>query len=135
MTNAKPEIAEHEFTTTKVEVGIMDYGGVKIQVLEIPAMHKDFSNKGLGPTYLSLIRNSDLIIILLDLTANVDEQGAIMEKEFEKAKIRLNKEEPPVIIRKTAGGGINFIGKQYFRGEMDEAMKIFRDNAVHNADI
>ncbi|KHO53443.1 MAG: hypothetical protein QT09_C0013G0020, partial [archaeon GW2011_AR18] len=33
-TNAKPQIAEYEFTTKTAEVAIMDYHGVKIQLVE-----------------------------------------------------------------------------------------------------
>lgn len=135
LTNAKPEIAEHEFTTTKIEMGIMDNGGVKIQTLEIPAVYKDFAHKGLGPSYFSVIRNVDLIVILLDLTKNVEEQKAIIENEFDKAQIRLNREAPPVIIRRAASGGIAFIGKAYLKADMEDAMRMFRENAIHNAEV
>ena len=135
LTNAKPEIADHEFTTTKIEMGIMDCGGVKIQMLEIPAIHKDFAHKGLGPSYFSVIRNADLILIVLDLTKNVGEQKAIIESEFDKAQIRLNREEPPVIIRRSASGGITLTGKGYLKADMEDAMSLFKENAIHNAEV
>jgi len=44
ITNAKPAIAEYEFTTKEPEVGIMDYNGIKIQVIEMPAIVENFKN-------------------------------------------------------------------------------------------
>ncbi|MFH0752259.1 MAG: GTPase, partial [archaeon] len=135
LTNAKPEIAEHEYTTRKIEMGVLDYEGIKIQLIEIPAIHKDFAYKGRGPTYFSIIRNVDLIVIILDLTKDIEEQKKLIEEEFEKAQIKLNKEEPPIIINKNASGGITILGKAHFEGSNEDIMKLLRDSGVHNAEI
>ena len=64
ITNAKPLIADYEFTTKLPEVGTMDYKGIKVQIVEIPAIVEDFIDKGRGPLYLGLIRTADLIVIV-----------------------------------------------------------------------
>ncbi len=135
LTNAKPEVAEHEFTTKNIELGIMDYEGVKIQLIEIPSIYKDFAYKGRGPTYFSVIRNTELIVIVLDLTKDIEQQKAIIEAEFEKAQVKLNKEEPPVIITRSASGGIRISGKENFQGKQEDLMSLLRENNIHNADI
>ncbi len=65
LTNAKPIIADYPFTTKMPEIGIMDYYGVRIQVIEIPAMVEHFTNTEKGPTFLSIIREADLIVALV----------------------------------------------------------------------
>ena len=65
LTNAKPVISEIEFTTKLHEIGILDYMGIKLQILEIPAITKNYNEAKHGLFFLSLIRESDLLIITL----------------------------------------------------------------------
>lgn len=55
LTDAEPKISEHPYTTTKPQVGMIDYKGVKIQLVEIPAT---FDSQ-----YLSIARTADLILL------------------------------------------------------------------------
>ncbi len=64
ITNAKPEIAEYEFTTKKPEIGTMDYDGIILQVIEIPAITENYLDKEKGPAYMGIVRDSDLIVIV-----------------------------------------------------------------------
>ena len=64
LTNAGVKIADYPFTTKKPEVGVIDYHGVKIQIIEIPAIVKKFSETQFGPTFLSIIKNADLIVLM-----------------------------------------------------------------------
>ncbi len=64
LTGANAEVADYEFTTQIPEVGIMDYHGLKIQVIEIPAVVKNFYGTVMGPTYLGILKQSDLIVLL-----------------------------------------------------------------------
>ncbi len=64
LTNAKPVIAEYEFTTEEPEVGIMDFKGINIQLIEIPAIIETFNKTKKGPEFLNLIKESDLIILM-----------------------------------------------------------------------
>lgn len=85
ITNAKPEIAEYEFTTKEPEVGIMDYNGVNIQIIEIPAIVENFKKTKHGPELLNLIKESDLII----LTYKNNEEKNILAKELWENNIDL----------------------------------------------
>jgi small GTP-binding protein len=66
LTGAQVEIASYPFTTKKPVVGTMDYKGVKLQVIEVPAITEKYGESDMGPTYLSIIRNVDLIILLFN---------------------------------------------------------------------
>ncbi|MCD4760153.1 50S ribosome-binding GTPase [archaeon] len=83
ITNAKPLIADYEFTTKTPEIGTLDYKGVTIQVIEIPAITKNYLEKEKGPAYMSIIRDSDLIIIVY----REKEEIKLIKKELRDAAI------------------------------------------------
>jgi len=64
LTNANPLIADYEFTTARPEIATMDYMGVKIQMIELPAIVDDFFDTIDGPAFLSIVRLADLVIVL-----------------------------------------------------------------------
>jgi ribosome-interacting GTPase 1 len=84
ITNAKPKIADYEFTTKKPEVGTMNYKGIIVQVIEIPAITKNSIEKEHGPAFWGITRDSDLIII-------TDKDTQLIKKELEDADIENKK--------------------------------------------
>ena len=60
LTNANVKVGEYPFTTKQPAIGMMDYEGVKIQLVEIPATFDAES--------MSIVRTCDLIMLLLDAT-------------------------------------------------------------------
>jgi hypothetical protein len=56
LTNAKPEMSEHPFTTTRPEIGTCEFEGVKIQMVEIPSNFK--------PMFMSIVQSSDGMILI-----------------------------------------------------------------------
>ncbi len=91
LTGSKVEIAEYAFTTKDPEVGVMDYHGVKIQAIELPAMFEGFMDGDNGPSLLAMARSADLIVIVLDGTKDPEADLEIIENEFDKAYITLKK--------------------------------------------
>lgn len=83
ITNAKPEIAEYEFTTKKPVIGSMDYHGVIVQVVEVPAITEDFLEKDNGPAFMGIIRSADLIVIV----ARNKKEVKLVKKELEMADV------------------------------------------------
>lgn len=90
-TNAKVAVAEYEFTTKIPEIGVMDYDGVKIQVIEIPAIFKGFSDGEKGPTLLGIARSTDLVVIVVDGYGNCEADIKLIEEEFKNNYIILEK--------------------------------------------
>ncbi|MEK6841454.1 MAG: GTPase [Nanoarchaeota archaeon] len=64
LTNANVVIAPYPFTTKKPEIGILDYKGIKLQIVEIPAIIESFEYSEIGPSMLAIIRQSDLLIVI-----------------------------------------------------------------------
>lgn len=56
LTGAKPLISSHPYTTTRPEVGMLDYRGIKVQVVEIPST---FSAE-----HLAVARTADGIVLV-----------------------------------------------------------------------
>jgi uncharacterized protein len=92
LTGANVEIAGYEFTTKKPEFGIIDYMGVKLQIVEIPAVVENFENTVLGPTYLAILKQADLIIMLF----NSPEDKSFLDnelKDVETKRLIYNKQD------------------------------------------
>ena len=73
LTNAKPEIGDYDFVTKLPIVGIMDYNGVKIQLIEIPAVGSDYYDKG-------LVNSTDTILIMIENLEQIKEIEKIIER-------------------------------------------------------
>ena len=83
LTCAKVKIDEYEYTTKKPEIGILDYHGIKLQIVEIPSIFEKFENSDLGPTYLSMIRYSDLILLFF----NTPKEKALLDRELTEINV------------------------------------------------
>jgi len=87
LTNAKVEIASYEFTTKKPEIGILNYYGVKLQIVEIPAIVPNFIETENGAALMSILNNSDLLIYCF----NTPKEKDLLDKE-------LSELDKPVLI-------------------------------------
>ncbi len=129
LTNAKPEIAPYPFTTKLPEVGIMDYDGIKIQIVEIPALFEGFSTSEMGPTFLGIVRQADLILII----ANKEKELDLIKNELANSNIIIDKKRPKIKIKKNNTGGLMFVGD--LKGDLNKAKKILRNHNIHNATV
>jgi ribosome-interacting GTPase 1 len=66
LTNAKPEIASHPFTTKSPTPGVMRFEDVRFQLVEMPALVEG----ALESEAVEMIRRADGIIIMLDLSGD-----------------------------------------------------------------
>ncbi len=63
LTNANVNISPYPFTTKKPEIGTLDYKGIKLQIIEIPAIVNNFESNDIGPSMLAIIKQADLLIL------------------------------------------------------------------------
>lgn len=134
LTGAHSEVAAYAFTTLTVIPGMMEYKQAKIQILDVPGIVSGAaSGKGRGKEVLTVIRNADLVLMVVDVT-HPEHYPAIL-KEVWDSNIRLNKTKPEVFIKKRPYGGIN-IGKTVPLDLDDETLKkILREFKLVNADV
>jgi len=79
LTNAAPEVSDAPFTTWEPTPGMMSVDNVQIQLIDTPPLSQDY----VEPELLSLIRRSDMILLLVDVQTQpvqqLDESIAILE--------------------------------------------------------
>lgn len=105
ITGAKSAVGAFQFTTLTVVPGMMEYKGARIQVLDLPGIIKGASSgKGLGKRILSVARNADLVLLVLDVFQPYHED--VLVNELGNIGIRLNQDPPNIVVEKTHTGGI-----------------------------
>jgi ribosome-interacting GTPase 1 len=106
-TNAKPEIANYAYTTTKPEVGTLNYGGAKIQLIELPSFLK---NSDLSSQIYSMVRVCDLVILLVQ-DASFEQLDTLISY-FKQQDIYITRNKPKVDIIKSKFNNLAFVNKQ-----------------------
>ena len=105
LTNAKSRVAAYAFTTLTVVPGLLEYQGAKIQILDLPGIISGAATgTGRGRRVLSVAKNADLIILVLDVFQ--PDQANTLIKELYEIGIRLNAHPPNVTINRTSQGGL-----------------------------
>jgi small GTP-binding protein len=84
LTGANVKIADYPYTTKKPEIGMMDYDGIKLQVIEIPAVVENFEESENGRAYLGLIKQADLVVLLF----NNEDEYKILQKELDDINVK-----------------------------------------------
>jgi len=84
LTNANVLIASYPFTTKKPEFGVLDYYGIKIQLVEIPAIVNNFLNTNDGKSLLGIINSCDLVVLLF----NTPPDKKILDVELFDIKVK-----------------------------------------------
>ncbi|HXZ90814.1 MAG TPA: GTP-binding protein [Candidatus Dormibacteraeota bacterium] len=105
LTNAKSRIAAYAFTTLTVVPGLLQYQGAKIQILDLPGIISGAATgTGRGRRVLSVAKNADLIMLILDVFQ--PDQMSTLIKELYEIGIRLNTRPPNVTVNRSSQGGL-----------------------------
>lgn len=135
LTNAKSDIGAYAFTTLSAVPGMMEYKSAKIQIIDVPGIVSGAaSGKGRGKEVLQVIRNADLILVVID-ALNPEQYPAILKEVYETG-VRINKERPEVYITKKDRGGL-IVGTTVKLTKIDEdtIKDIAREFKLANAEI
>ncbi len=134
LTGAKSDVAAYAFTTLTVVPGVMHYKQAKIQILDVPGIVSGAaSGRGRGKEVLAVIRNADLVLIVIDV--NHPEHLPAIKNEVWESDIRINKTKPEVYIKKKSKDGLR-IGKTVKLDVDDETLsKVLREFRINNAEV
>ncbi|ODS43023.1 MAG: GTP-binding protein [Candidatus Altiarchaeales archaeon IMC4] len=135
LTNAESRVAAYEFTTLSVVPGMMDYEGAKIQILDLPGIICGAATgKGRGREVLSMTRNADLVLIIVD-SLNLKQVDALL-KELYNIGVRVNSAPPNVSITRTSKGGVNLLSTvKMTRTNLEDIRAILNIYGIHSADV
>ena len=132
VTNAESKVGNYDFTTLGVVPGMMEYKGVKIQILDLPGIIEGASgNKGFGRKVISVIRASDLVVLMTDIQ-RLDWLN-VVGQELYNSGIRLNDTPPKIIVHKTHKGALQIIDpyNSFSKEDIaDIAQELGFDNAI-----
>jgi len=84
LTNVKPKMGDYEFTTKTPAVGMMDYFGVGIQIIEIPAIESEYYDRG-------IVNNADVILIIASSLAEIEQIKKVLDKSRGRQIVVINK--------------------------------------------
>jgi len=132
LTDANSEVGAYAFTTLTVVPGVMEYKGAIIQILDVPGLVKGAaSGRGRGKEVIAVIRNSDLVIFLLDVFQPTHHQ--VLLDELYEAGIRIDQSPPDVVIKKIPRGGIQINSTVDLDLDSDTIKTIMDEYKIHNA--
>jgi len=111
VTNAKPEVTPHEYTTTTPIPGMLGFEDIQFQLVEAPALRKGSSEgSGEGLLVLGLARNADGLILMADLSNDPCDQFTLIVDELEKAGVTVWKPSGSVeVLRGKSSLGVQVI--------------------------
>ena len=78
LTRAEPAISENPYTTTRPVIGAMDYNGIKLQLIEIPATFL--------PEYMGIARNSDAVVLTYKNDSDKQHLKELLEAHYIRKK-------------------------------------------------
>ncbi len=135
LTNANSAVGAYAFTTLTVIPGTLNYKNTKIQILDVPGVVMGASvGRGRGKEVLAVIRNADLIIILLEV--NSPEHYEIILKEVHNSHVRVNQRKPDVKIKKTSRGGVKISTTLKLTNIDNATIKgVLQEFKINNADV
>jgi len=94
LTHATPEVADYPFTTRAPLPGMMPFENIQIQLVDLPPLFPGHTEPWIG----GIVRNADLLLMVVDLLEDPLEQVEMVLGELERMKIRpvgQKGEEPP----------------------------------------
>lgn len=133
VTNAESKVGNYDFTTLGVVPGMMEYKGIRIQILDLPGIIEGAAQgKGFGKKVLSVIRASNLVVLMTDIQRVV--WLPKVKQELENAGIRLNKKPPKIHVHKMGKGAIQIIDP-FNSLDMEMMVEIAQELSLENAVI
>jgi len=84
LTNAKPKIDVHQFTTFIPEVGIMNYNGIRAQIVDLPSI-------GSANFDMGIVNTADCLLIILETLNDLEKIIPHLSRSYGKQIVIINK--------------------------------------------
>jgi len=105
VSNARPEIANYEFTTLTPNLGVADIDDGSILIADIPGLIEGASEgKGLGDAFLRHVERTAVLLHLVDVYSDdIAECYQVIRRELEKYSTELSKRPEIIALTKCEG--------------------------------
>lgn len=134
VSNARPEIADYEFTTLSPNLGVAEIDDQTILIADIPGLIEGASEgKGLGIDFLRHVERTSVLLHLIDAyTDDIAKAYQIIRTELSKYSSELAKRPEIVALTKTEGMDNELVGMQVelLRKTVPESTKILAISSV-----
>ncbi|MFH1544888.1 MAG: GTPase [archaeon] len=135
LTNVNVEVRDYPFTTTKPEVGMMNYNEAGVQVVEAPAIIEGSAKgKANGTQILSVVRNSDAIVFVLE-DGVAEEQLRILLNELNKVNVKVSESKPLIDVKVSEFPGINISGEKFLKVKREELIDFLKGLGYFKANV
>lgn len=132
LSNAKPEIADYEFTTLTPKLGLVEFGDDDSFVIaDIPGIIEGASGgKGLGLAFLKHIERTKFLLFVLDFTRNLSlkEQFLALQKELGEFSPSLAKRAFGIALSKCDSVKFGDDFKQNFTRQSEDLRGFLKEN-------
>ena len=138
VTNANVSVSPAPYTTREPVPAVMGFEDVQFQLVEAPAvMHGSADGRAWGLQTLTLARNADGLIVMVDLSRDAVGQLKLVLGELEKARVLVSKPRGRVDIdRKYMGAGLRVIlTGRLSDGTMRDVEALLRSYRIGDATI
>lgn len=134
LTNANSKIAPYAFTTVSVIPGMMVYKNARIQILDVPGLIEGAEEgKGRGKEVISVIRGSDLLVIMTEPTKLKALERIVFA--LERNGIRINKKRPDIKVEKKLQGGIKIFSNISQDLPKETIKAVILEMGIKNAEV
>ncbi len=134
LTNVETKAAGYAFTTLSVVPGMLLYKKARIQILDLPGIIEGAAyGKGRGKEVISVARNADLLLILLE-PFNAEKHFKAIMKELKAMAIRHGK-RPEIYVERKHKGGIALFYSKHLSVDEELVKSILNEYGIHNANV
>ena len=139
VSNARPEIADYEFTTLTPNLGVADVDDSSLLIADIPGLIEGASDgKGLGDAFLRHVERTAVLLHLVDAYSNdVAERYLAIRRELKKYSTELASRPEIVALTKCEGLDQDIIQMQIdtLRAVTSEDTQVFAISSVSHKGV
>ena len=139
VSNARPEIADYEFTTLTPNLGVADVDDSSLLIADIPGLIEGASDgKGLGDAFLRHVERTAVLLHLVDAYSNdVAERYLAIRRELKKYSTELASRPEIVALTKCEGLDQDIIQMQIdtLRAVASEDTQVFAISSVSHKGV
>ena len=90
ITNTDVKIGAYLHTTREAHAGTLEYENLKIQIIDVPGFLDFKEDWGVNKQIVRVARTSDAIMMVIDLSMDIDRQYNFLMKQLEDSKLVVN---------------------------------------------